>query len=131
MKSSYLKLPFSLNELLNNFELLSTDELKSISDKIAQLIQRKNNSPENREAHLLAIIKNQPSPAFLKRYKALSQLMENGKINEDELVEMTAYVEKMEEFDTQKITALQEYATLKKLPIEKVMKELNPFNRHK
>lgn len=128
MKPVHLKLPFSINELLNNVELLSTEELKSIADKITQLIQRKNNTPENREAHLRTIILRQPTPAFLKRYDTLSQRMENGTISQEELMEMTAYVEKMEEFDTKKITALQEYAELKKQPIEQVMKELNPFN---
>jgi predicted HTH domain antitoxin len=57
--------------------------------------------------------------------------MENGTISPEELVEMTAYMEKIEEFDTNKIIALQEYAELKKMSIERVMKELNPFNRNK
>ncbi|MFT4971060.1 MAG: hypothetical protein ACI9XO_001809 [Paraglaciecola sp.] len=41
MKPIHLTVPFSLNELINNFELLSAEELKSIADKITQLIQRK------------------------------------------------------------------------------------------
>lgn len=130
MKSIHFKLPFSLNELFSNFELLSTEELKSISEKITQLIQRKNTTPENREAKLLEIIHKQPAPAFLNRYKALSTKMETGTITPAELLEMSAYIEKMEEFDTQKIDALQEYAALKKLPIEQVMSELNPFKRN-
>jgi predicted HTH domain antitoxin len=79
----------------------------------------------------LKIILNQATPAFLKRYEYLSNQMENGTISPEELVEMTAYMEKIEEFDTNKIIALQEYAELKKMSIEQVMKELNPFNRNK
>lgn len=42
MKSLNIKLPFTVNDLLSFFDKLDTRDLQSISDKISNLISKRN-----------------------------------------------------------------------------------------
>lgn len=130
MKSFNIKLPFSVNDLLNYFNFLSTEELKQISEKIARLIsKRKNESPEDRELFLLEIINQKLPKAFLNRFEELKSRMELGVLSKDEILEMEAYAEKIEEFDTEKIKALNELAVLRNVPFQQLAIDLKAFSR--
>ena len=45
------------------------------------------------------------------------------------MLEMDAYVEQIETFDTNKIEALHELATLRNVPFQKLAKDLAAFSR--
>lgn len=130
MKLANLKLPFTIKELFKNFEQLSTEELQRISSKINLLITKRTSpNSENKEAKLLEKINKQLPKAFLERFELLKTKMQNETISKAELQEMEAYVEEIEEFDTNKITALHELSALRKVPFLELVEQLNPFPR--
>jgi hypothetical protein len=127
MKSINIKFPFTVNDLLGYFDQLSTDELKRVSEKITQLLSKRNNqSPEKRETQLLNIIRQKLPTAFLNRFEELKLSMERGQLSKSEIPEMEAYMEKMEEFDNEKIKALHELAQLKSISFQRFERFFSP-----
>ncbi|MCR9290723.1 MAG: hypothetical protein NXI23_25400 [Bacteroidetes bacterium] len=125
-----IKLPFTVNDLLNYFDFLSTEELNRISEKITQLLsKRKNESPKDRESFLLNIINQKLPKAFLARYEELKSKMELETLSKSEISEMEAYAEKIEEFDTEKIKALNELSLLRKISFQQLAHDLKAFSR--
>jgi hypothetical protein len=55
--------------------------------------------------------------------------MELGVLSKDEILEMEAYAEKIEEFDTEKIKALNELAVLRNVPFQQLAIDLKAFSR--
>jgi hypothetical protein len=50
-------------------------------------------------------------------------------LSKDEILEMEAYAEKIEEFDTEKIKALNELAVLRNVPFQQLAIDLKAFSR--
>lgn len=130
MKSLNIKLPFTVNDLLSLFDKLDTRDLQSISDKLSNLISKRNSpSPKDRETQLLSIINNKLSPSFFKRYHELKAKMELGMLDKSTFPELEAYVEKIETVDTQKIEALKDLAKLRKVSFQQLAIDLAVFPR--
>ena len=128
MKSLNIKFPFTHNDLLNYFRYLNTKDLQSLVDQLTKIIStRKDQSPEEQEAYLVSIIETPLPEAFLLRFQELQVKMENASITATELLEMQAYTERIEEFDTEKMNALFELAELRKVPFQQLAQELNAF----
>ncbi len=128
MKSLNIKFPFTINDLLNFFDQLDTKDLQLLADKISRLISNRNKqNPEDKESQLLAIIKNALPQPFLIRFKELQSKMETATLTASERLEMEAYVEKIEEFDTEKMNALHELSKLRKVSFQQLAKDLNVF----
>ena len=130
MKSLNIKFPFTVNDLLNFFELLGTRDLQRAADKINHLLNNRNKpNPEEKEKVLLTIIQQKLATAFLERFEFLKSKIREGTLSKTEKLEMEAYVEEIEEFDTKKINALNQLAQLKNIPFQKLANELNAFPR--
>lgn len=130
MKSLNIKFPFTTSDLLSYFDRLNTSDLQSIADKIALLIaKRKTPTPEDREEKLLEIINEKLPSSFLNRFEELKGKMTKGTILKKEMLEMEAYVDRIEDFDTKKIEALHELSNLKKVPFQQLAKDLAVFSR--
>jgi len=131
MKSLKIKLPFTLSELLNVFDQLDASDLQRIADKVSRLLATKRQpTPEEEEARLLAIINKSLPKAFLERYKVLQSEMETGTLAKSAIPELEAYVEKIEEIDTQKLKALQELSVLRQVPFQQLAQELSAFSKN-
>ena len=130
MKSLHIKLPFTVNDLLNLLDRLDTRDLQNISDKISNLISKRNNpNPKDRETQLLSIINAKLPLTFFKRYNELKTKMELGTLKKSAFPELEAYVEKIESFDTQKIEALKDLAKLRNVSFQQLAIDLAVFPR--
>ena len=131
MKLLNIKLPFTVNDLLNYFDLLGTRDLQRVAEKISHLLANRNSpNPEEQETKLLAIINQKLPLIFLKRFEFLKSKMQSGKLAKTEILEMEAYVEEIEEFDTKKINALNKLAQLRKTSFQQLATDLNAFPRN-
>ncbi|MFK7980619.1 MAG: hypothetical protein AB8G86_11600 [Saprospiraceae bacterium] len=130
MKSLNIKFPFTVNDLLSFFDKLDTRDLQGISDKISTILSKRNNpTPEEKDAKLVAIIKEQLPSTFLNRYNELQFKMETGILDKSNIPELEAYAEQIEAFDTKKIEALSDLAKLRKIPFQKLAADLAAFPR--
>lgn len=102
MKPLNINFPFTVYDLLNYFDKLDTRDLQGITDKLTNLISKRNNpTPEERDTSLLAIINKKLPTTFLQRFNILKAKMEVGDIDKSELLEMNAYVKEIEIFDNE------------------------------
>ncbi len=128
MKYLNIKLPFTINDLLNFFDLLGTNDLQRAANKIDNLLnKRKKPNDENQEKVLLGIIKQKLPNAFLERFELLKLKIQEGTLSKTEKLELEAYVAEIEEFDTKKINALNQLAKLKNVSFQKLANDLNAF----
>ncbi len=85
MKYLNIKLPFTINDLLNFFDLLGTNDLQRAANKIDNLLnKRKKPNDENQEKVLLEIIKQKLPNAFLERFELLKLKIQEGTLSKTE-----------------------------------------------
>lgn len=85
-------------------------------------------SDKANEAELLRIIQRQLSPEEQNRIDYLRQCNEAESITPEEHEELLSYVERIEQQDAQRATALIQLAQLRQVDLDSVLTELLPYH---
>jgi hypothetical protein len=122
-------LPFDL--LLHNLAQLSNQELAQLAqDAIRLQAQRRAPSLSKAETELLLQISRQLIPAdVLQRCRALTIKQRTQGVTAEEQAELVLLVDRIEEVNAARLTALIELASLRQIPLEMLMDqlEIRPF----
>lgn len=115
----------STEDLLHGVESLPTEELEQFVARVLALCaRRKANSLNEQESKLLQLI-NRPVPATLQsHYDLLAQKQRANTLSADEYAELLQVVEKIENFDVERVQHLVTLAQLRQVSLDKLMQDL-------
>ncbi|QQZ29035.1 STAS/SEC14 domain-containing protein [Thiothrix subterranea] len=115
----------STEDLLHGVESLPTEELEQFVARVLALCaRRKANSLNEQESKLLQLI-NRPVPATLQsHYDLLAQKQRTNTLSADEYAELLQVIEKIENFDVERVQHLVTLAQLRQVSLDKLMQDL-------
>lgn len=123
------QLNVNLDEILNSFNTLNTNELEGFMFEIGKMVaSRKINHLENKESQLLKAINNSISAAQLERYKLLSLKNQEEKITETEHQELLQLNEKIEQKNVIRLKKMIALARIRGIALPILMKQLGITN---
>ena len=109
---------------------MGTHDLQRVAEKITQLLTNRNKTnPDDQRGGFISNYSSTITCSLSTTLSIIKIQNKKGKLTTTEKLEMEAYVEEMEEFDTRKINAFSQLATLRKVSFQQLAEELNAFSR--
>ncbi len=116
---------YELEEVLNGMAKLSTPDLEKFLDEISYLLAKKKApNPSERELILIAKIYDGLTSKTQKRYNELTDKVNEETITDKEHKEYLKLIDKAEKHNVDYLATLTELAQLRKIPIQKLIKQL-------
>jgi len=116
----------AFDELLHNAGQLNLPELEQFVFRVIALqARRRAPSLSKAETDLLMKINQGPSPAIRQRFRKLNRKRQAETITPEEHQELLALIDRIEQFDVERVKYLAELANLRGTSLKAVMKELD------
>ncbi len=114
-----------ISDLLKGMEQLSLDDLEIIQRKIITLrVKKIAPSHSKKEAKLLERIHLGLPAQMLLRYDALDEKRQDKTLTDEEYQELMGIIEKIEEYDTNRLGYLAELCEIRSVPLGTLVKQL-------
>lgn len=116
----------SFDELLNNVGQLNLPELDQFVFRVITLrAQRRVSNLSKTETELLMKINQGPPPDMQRRFRKLNRKRKAETITPEEYQELLALIDRIEQFDVERVKYLAELANLRGLSLTALMNELD------
>lgn len=120
------KIDLDLDQVIHSMGKLDNQELERVLGRLSiVLAQRKAPNLPAKEARLLQTINHSIDLVSQERYQFLCQKLDAKTLTTEEHKEFTSLIGEIELADAERLTALVELASLRKVPLEQLMLELN------